>query len=70
MPSGNGKSKCTFRRIVAPESISAAELDTMERILARLVALAYTRHHPASVQAENEGRLTDFDDLGYNELEA
>ena len=44
MPSG--KSKCTFRRIVAPEPISAPELDTAERLLARFVALAYAAEHP------------------------
>lgn len=46
MPSGTRKSKCTFRRIVAPEPISASELDTAERLLARFVALAYAAEHP------------------------
>ena len=46
MPSGTRKSQCTFRRIVAPEPISASELDTAERILARFVALAYAGEHP------------------------
>jgi len=46
MPSGTRKSKCTFRGIVAPEPISASELDTAERVLVRLVALAYASDHP------------------------
>jgi hypothetical protein len=46
MPSEVKKSKCTFRRIVAPEPIPASELDTAERILARFVALAYAGDHP------------------------
>jgi hypothetical protein len=46
MPSGTRKSKCTFRRIAAPEHISASELDTVERLLARFVALAYAGEHP------------------------
>jgi len=46
MPSGTRKSKCTFRRIVAPEHISTSELDTAERLLARFVALAYVGEHP------------------------
>jgi hypothetical protein len=46
MPSGTRKSKCTFRRIVAPEPISAPELETAERLLARFVALAYASEHP------------------------
>ena len=40
------RSKCTFRRISAPEPIAASELDTAERILARFVALAYAGDHP------------------------
>jgi hypothetical protein len=46
MPSGTRKSKCTFRGIVAPEPISASELGTAERVLARFVALAYVSDHP------------------------
>jgi hypothetical protein len=46
MPSGTRKSKCTFRGIVAPKPISASELDTAERVLARFVALAYVGDHP------------------------
>jgi hypothetical protein len=46
MPAGAGKSKCTFRRIVAPEPISASEVEAAERILARLVARAYAAEHP------------------------
>jgi hypothetical protein len=45
MPSGSRKSKLTFRRIVAPEPISASTLDTAERILARFVALSYVGDH-------------------------
>jgi hypothetical protein len=41
MPRGTRKSKCTFRGIVAPDPISASQLETAERILARFVALAY-----------------------------
>jgi hypothetical protein len=46
MPAGAGKSKCTFRRIVAPAPVSASELEAAERILARFVALAYAAEHP------------------------
>jgi hypothetical protein len=46
MPSGTRKSKCTFRSIVALEPISAAELDTAERLLARFVALTYAAEYP------------------------
>ena len=46
MPSGTRKAKSTFRRIVAPEPISASELDAAERLLARFVALAYAGEHP------------------------
>jgi hypothetical protein len=46
MTDGGGKSKCTFRRIVAPELISASELETVERLLARFVALAYAADNP------------------------
>jgi hypothetical protein len=46
MPSGTRKSKCTFRGIVAPEPISASELGTAERVIARFVALAYASDHP------------------------
>jgi hypothetical protein len=46
MPSGTRKSRCTFRRIVAPEPISTSELDAAERLLARFVALAYAGEHP------------------------
>ena len=46
MQGGARKSKCTFSRIVAPEPISASELDTAERLLARFVALAYAGEHP------------------------
>jgi len=46
MPSGTRRSKCTFRGIVAPEPISASELGTAERVLARFVALAYASDHP------------------------
>jgi hypothetical protein len=46
MPSGNRKSKCAFRSIVASEPISASELETAERLLARFVALAYAAEHP------------------------
>jgi hypothetical protein len=46
MPAGAGKSKFGFRRIVAPEPISTPALGVAERILARLVALAYAGDHP------------------------
>jgi len=46
MPSGTRKSKCVFRRIIAPDPIPASELDTVERVLARFVALAYAGEHP------------------------
>jgi hypothetical protein len=52
MPSGTRKSKCTFRRIVAPEPISAPDLDTAERLLARFVALAYASDRPDLFTAE------------------
>jgi hypothetical protein len=46
MPGETRKAKYTFSRIVAPEPISASELDTAERLLARFVALAYVGDHP------------------------
>ena len=46
MPAGARKSKFAFRRILAPEPISAAELNAVERLLARFVALAYAGDHP------------------------
>ena len=46
MPSGARKSKYRFRGIVAAEPISASELDSAERILARFVALAFAADHP------------------------
>ena len=46
MPNGTTKLQYRFRGIVAPEPISASQLDTAERILARLVALAYADDHP------------------------
>jgi hypothetical protein len=45
MTDGAGKSKCTFRRILASEPISASELETAERLLARIVAVAYADEH-------------------------
>jgi hypothetical protein len=52
MPSRAGKSKITFRRMVAPECLPASELATAERILARLVALAYAGDHQDLFSAE------------------
>jgi hypothetical protein len=46
MPSGTRKSKCNFRRSIAPEPISASELDAAERIVARFVATAYAAENP------------------------
>jgi len=46
MPSGTRKSKCTFRRIAAPQPVSAPEFETAERLLARFVALEYAAEHP------------------------
>jgi hypothetical protein len=46
MASGTRKSKCEFRRIVASEPVSAPELETVERLLARFVALTYAAEHP------------------------
>jgi hypothetical protein len=46
MASGTRKSKCRFRRIVASEPVSAPELETAERLLARFVALAYAAEQP------------------------
>jgi hypothetical protein len=46
MPAGAGKSKGTFRRIVAPAPVSASELEAAELILARFLALAYADEHP------------------------
>ena len=46
MPRETRKSKCEFRRIVAPEPVSASELDNAERLLARFVALAYAAEYP------------------------
>jgi hypothetical protein len=52
MPGRASKSKLAFQRMVAPEPIAASELDSCERILARLVALAYAGDHPALFTAE------------------
>lgn len=57
MPSGTRKSKCTFSRIVAPDPISASELDTAERLLARFVALAYAGEHPDLFTPGTDERL-------------
>ncbi|MBM3738739.1 MAG: hypothetical protein FJW39_23425 [Acidobacteria bacterium] len=46
MPAATRKSKCTFRRIVASDPVSPAQLEAAERILARFVALAYAGDHP------------------------
>jgi hypothetical protein len=46
MLAGAGKSKFAFHRILAPEPISVLELDAVERLLARFVALAYAGDHP------------------------
>jgi hypothetical protein len=46
MPTGATRSKCGFRKLVAPEPVSATELDSAERILVRLVAIAYAGDHP------------------------
>ena len=46
MPTRAGEKKCAFRRTVAAEPISAPELETAERLLARFVALAYAGDHP------------------------
>ena len=46
MPSQANRPKLIIRRMVASEPIAAAELGTAERILARLVALAYAGDHP------------------------
>jgi hypothetical protein len=52
MPAGASKSKCAFRRIVASDAISAPELAVAERILARLVALAYAGDNPDLFSSE------------------
>jgi hypothetical protein len=46
MPRGTRKAKFTFRRMVASEPVSASELETAERLLARSVALAFVADHP------------------------
>ena len=43
---GARKSKFAFRRSIALEAIGTSELDTAERVLAHLVALAYVGDHP------------------------
>ena len=61
MPSETRKLKCTFRSIVAPEPISASELDTAERLLARFVALAYAAEHPDLFTPEQSSRSSGSD---------
>jgi hypothetical protein len=56
MPAGTGKSKCTFRRILASDAISASELKAAERIVARFVALAYARDNPGLFSSEANKR--------------
>jgi hypothetical protein len=56
MPSGTRKAKCTFRRIAASKPISASELETAERLLARFVALAYARDNPDLFSSEANKR--------------
>jgi hypothetical protein len=46
MPGQARRSNLTVRRMVAPEPIASSESETLERILARLVALAYAGDHP------------------------
>ena len=60
MPDGAGKSKCTFRRTVAPEHISASELDTAERLLTRFVALAYAGEHPDLFTPSHDPFRSDY----------
>ena len=40
------KPELSVRKMVAPQPIAASEFDLAERILARLVALAFVRDHP------------------------
>jgi hypothetical protein len=54
MQSQASKSKLVVRKIVAPEPITASELDTAQRILARFVALAYVGDHPDLFAAGTE----------------
>jgi len=42
--------------MLAPEPIAASELDAADRILARLVALAYAGDHPDLFKAGTEER--------------
>jgi hypothetical protein len=48
------KSKLAVRKIVVPVPITASELDTVERILARFVALTYVADRPNLFTAETE----------------
>jgi hypothetical protein len=57
MPGRANKSKLAFQRMVAPEPIAASELDSGERILARLVALAYAGDHPDHFSVGTEEQL-------------
>jgi hypothetical protein len=57
MSSEAGKQKLAINRIVAPESISDAEWDGVERSLARFVALAYFGDHPDLCTAGTERSL-------------
>jgi len=45
-PKSKRSDKLSVRKMVAPQPIAASEFDLAERILARLVALAFVRDHP------------------------
>jgi hypothetical protein len=46
--------KFTFQKLAAPEPIVAAELENAERILARLVAVAYAKDRPDLFSKESK----------------
>jgi len=46
MANNGSKAKITIRRTVAPEPVALSELEAVERILARFVALTYVGDHP------------------------
>ena len=54
MPTEARKPRISFRRMVLPEPIAELELVAAERILARLVALAFAADHPDLFTSETE----------------
>jgi hypothetical protein len=54
MPRRGSRTKLVVQRTLAPEPIAPSELETVERILARFVALAYVGDNPDLFAAGTE----------------